>query len=303
MTTVNKPILNALTVDVEDYFQVSAFENQIERNQWHTFPSRVVNNTHRLLDLFERHNVKATFFILGWIAHEYPQLVADIHSQGHELGTHSFWHQLVYQQTPDEFRNDLRDSIQAIKDASGIRVTSYRAPSFSITSKSEWALKILSEEGIQIDSSIYPIYHDRYGMPTSKNGIHQRETGAGSIIEFPPSVLKTQLGNLPISGGGYFRLYPKRLTSSCIARINRRGLPYMFYMHPWEVDPEQPKIPNVSATRTWRHRVNLRTTYAKLEVILSRFEFGTMSEAIRQSTSVTSLQFEKAKHVSCKVTL
>ena len=283
------PILNALTVDVEDFFQVSAFEDQVDRNQWASYPSRVVNNTRRLLDLFDRHATQATFFVLGWTAREFPLLVEEIRDRGHELGSHSFWHRLVYHQTPDEFRLDLRDSLKAIDDAAGVSISCYRAPSFSITKRSEWALEILREEGIEIDSSIYPIYHDRYGMPDSEPGIHLRETGAGSIIEFPPAVLQTRLGNLPVSGGGYFRLYPQRLTASCIKKINRSGQPYMFYVHPWEVDPEQPRLKAGSATSRFRHRVNLATTERKLDVLLKAFRFGRLCDVI-QNHQLDALQ-------------
>jgi polysaccharide deacetylase family protein (PEP-CTERM system associated) len=294
----NTPILNALTVDVEDYYQVSAFEDQIDRKEWSSYPSRVVDNTNRLLDLFDRHETKATFFILGWTAKEHPQLVQEIHTRGHELGSHSFWHRLVYGQTPEQFRTDLKDSIQAIEDASGVRVTCYRAPSFSITSKSEWALEILCEEGIQVDSSIYPIYHDRYGMPDSEAKIHQRATTAGTIIEFPPAVMQTRFGNLPVSGGGYFRLYPKRLTTHAIRKINRCGQPCMFYTHPWEIDPDQPKIPSRSRATTWRHRVNLKTTLSKLDAMLHRFQFDTMSESIQQA--IMNTENQKFQLSSCR---
>ena len=185
----------------------------------------MVDNTLRLLDLLDRHDTKATFFVLGWTAAQFPHLVREIHERGHELGAHSFWHRLVYRQTPDEFRTDLRDSISAIQAASGVTVTCYRAPSFSITKKSQWALEILVEEGMTVDSSIYPIYHDRYGMPDSQPGIHYRATSAGHLLEFPPAVLKTPIGNIPVSGGGYFRLYPSGFTTSCIRRINRSGQP------------------------------------------------------------------------------
>jgi polysaccharide deacetylase family protein (PEP-CTERM system associated) len=274
------PMLNAFTIDVEDYFQVSAFEDRIDRAAWKTYPSRVVGNTLRLLDLLDRRSTRATFFVLGWTAVEYPELMATIRDRGHELGSHSFWHRLVYRQTPAEFRIDLRDSLRAIEDASGVAVTCYRAPSFSITKKSQWALDVLAEEGIRIDSSIYPIHHDRYGMPDSEPWIHHRVTSAGPLLEFPPAVLKTRVGNVPVSGGGYFRLYPKRFTASCIRRVNRAGQPFMFYVHPWEVDPAQPKLPSSSRVKTWRHRVNLKSTYAKLDALLTRFSFGTMSDSI-----------------------
>lgn len=280
---VHAPLLNAFTVDVEDYYQVSAFEDRISHDDWHDYPSRVVNNTQRLLDLLDLHETTATFFILGWTARHYPYLVREIHDRGHELGSHSYWHQLIYTQTPKEFRGDLRESLKAIEDASGERVTCYRAPSFSITKRSEWALEILVEEGIEIDSSIYPIHHDRYGMPDSTPEIHLRRTKSGTILEFPPAILQTFFGNLPISGGGYFRLYPRRVTHTGIKSLHRKRRPYMFYVHPWEIDPHQPRLPSSSRLKTWRHRVNLRSTYSKLEHLLASHEFGTITAAIKDA--------------------
>ncbi len=279
-------MLNAFTIDVEDYYQVSAFEDRIDRDHWVTYPSRVVSNTLRLLDLLDEHSTRATLFVLGWTAAKYPRLVEEMHNRGHELGSHSYWHRLVYHQTPDEFRSDLRDSIKAIEDAAGVTVNCYRAPSFSITKRSQWALDILVEEGISVDSSIYPIYHDRYGMPDSEPGIHSRLTQSGQLVEFPPAVLKTRVGNVPVSGGGYFRLYPQRFTASCIRRVNGTGQPFMFYVHPWEVDPSQPKVASNSRLKTWRHRVNLKSTYSKLDSLLARFTFGTMSDALRDFASL-----------------
>lgn len=295
-------IVNAFTVDVEDYFQVSAFEKYIRRDKWDSFPSRVVASTHRMLRLLDRYQVRATFFVLGWVASRYPQLVEDIRDRGHELGSHGFWHRLVYRQSPHEFRIDLRDSVHAIEDAAGVRVSCYRAPSFSITKLSEWALEILVEEGIEVDSSIYPVRHERYGMPYSDANIHRRETNSGPIVEFPLAVLRTRFWNMPVSGGGYFRLYPLRLTISCLEKINRSRHPYVFYVHPWEIDPDQPKLPINSRLKTWRHRVNLKTTYSKLDILMRRFRFSTMSETIRQSVSPVSLPREQCKkaHIQMK---
>jgi polysaccharide deacetylase family protein (PEP-CTERM system associated) len=283
------PMLNAFSVDVEDYFQVSAFENQIARSTWKDYSPRVVENTIRLLDLLDQNVTRGTFFVLGWTANEFPDLVREIRDRGHEIGSHGYWHRLIYRQTPDEFRTDLRDSIKAIQDAADVKVACYRAPSFSITAESEWALQILKEEGLAIDSSIYPIFHDRYGLPNSDPHIHLRETPAGPITEFPPSVLKTPIANLPISGGGYFRLYPSSVSFACYRKINRERQPFVFYVHPWEIDPDQPKIRCGHPVAHWRHHVNLRSTYAKLDALLSKFRFGTLSDTINSHLQTVPL--------------
>jgi len=197
-------LVNAFTVDVEDYYQVSAFETDIDRDHWGRYESRVARNTHRMLELLDRYHVKATFFVLGWVADRDPGLVRDIHEAGHEVGSHSYWHRLVYGQSPQQFREDLRRSVEAIEAAIGQPVTAYRAPSFSITNQSLWAREILAEEGFLVDSSVYPIHHHRYGIPDAKPGIHRTVTPAGSLWEFPPSVVRCKRVNLPVGGGGYF---------------------------------------------------------------------------------------------------
>ncbi len=273
--------LNAFTVDVEDYYHVSGFERQIHRDSWIDYESRVVANTHRLLELLDRHAVKATFFVLGWVAHRYPQLVRDIYAADHEIGSHSFWHRLVYEQTPSQFRADLRDSKQVLEDTLGAAITAYRAPSFSITRQSLWALEILAEEGFQFGSSIFPVHHHRYGIPDGKPHIHEVQTTAGALWEFPPAVFRFAGFNLPVSGGGYFRLYPAAVTQKLLAWINRRlRRPFVFYVHPWEVDPGQPRLCAGSRAGRWRHYVNLHSTERKLEVLLERFRFGTLTESI-----------------------
>ncbi len=236
-------IVNAFTVDVEDYYMVSGFEKHISRDQWGEFESRVVPNTKRILRLLDAHDVKATFFVLGWVARHHPELVREIHAAGHEIGSHGYWHHLIYRQTPDEFRDDLRASRDVIEAAIDQRVEIYRAPSFSITEKSRWALDILTEEGFRIDSSIYPIHHDRYGIADAEPGLHQIATPTGPLWEFPPSVVSWKEVNLPVGGGGYFRLYPLPLTIRWLRQINRDGQrPFVFYVHPWEIDPDQPRI-------------------------------------------------------------
>jgi polysaccharide deacetylase family protein (PEP-CTERM system associated) len=213
-------MLNALTIDVEDYYQVSGFERFVERSQWDRYESRVVENTRRVLRLLDEQQVPATFFILGWVAERFPQLVRDIQQAGHEIGSHSYWHRLVYQLTSDEFREDLVRSRDVLEQIIGQRVTAYRAPSFSITKDSLWALDILASEGFLSDSSIYPIYHDRYGIPDAQPGLHRIATRAGDLWEFPASVRRVAGMNVPVSGGGYFRLYPLWLTRRALKNIN-----------------------------------------------------------------------------------
>ncbi len=274
-------LLNALTVDVEDYYHVSAFEQSVDRDCWDQYASRVVGNTQRLLELFARHKVHATFFVLGWVAEREPSLVREIHAAGHEIGSHGYWHRLIYRQSPDEFRTDLRRARAALEDAAGAPVVAYRAPSFSITRQSQWALEILAEEGFQIDSSIFPIHHDRYGIPGANPRIHQIHTPAGSLWEFPPSVVRFPGMTLPIGGGGYLRLYPFWVTCRGLQRINhRQQTPFLVYLHPWEIDPDQPRMAVASRLSRFRHYVNLGRTESKLDALLSRFQFGPLGEAI-----------------------
>jgi len=276
-------MLNAFSVDVEDYFQVSAFEDSIRRDDWPGFEHRVVANTHCLLELLSRFHVTATFYVLGWTAQEFPGLVREIAGAGHELASHSFWHRLVYRMSPAEFREDIRRSKKAIEDAAGVRVENYRAPSFSITNQSLWAFEILVEEGFTIDSSVFPVYHDRYGIPDACRAIHRRQTAAGSIGEFPPAVVRRLGLNLPVSGGGYFRLYPYRWSRRWLQQVNQRGEPFVFYTHPWEIDPAQPRLRTGTTMSRWRHYVNLAQTKHKLEWLLGSFRFGSVREVMQQT--------------------
>lgn len=273
---------NALTIDVEDYYHVSGFERGIPRSAWDDYPSRVVDNTQRLLDRLERHSVRATFFVLGWVAERFPELVRRIDRAGHELASHSFWHRLVYELTPDEFRADLRRSRAAIEQAAGRSVTAYRAPSFSITRRSLWALDVLAEEGFVVDSSVFPVRHDRYGIPDAPREPHAIETPSGTIWEFPMSAVRWGGVNWPVSGGGYFRLYPYAATLRAVRSVNAQGRPLVFYLHPWEIDPEQPRLRVAGWLSRRRHYVNLHTTDAKLERLLSDFEFGALDELARE---------------------
>jgi polysaccharide deacetylase family protein (PEP-CTERM system associated) len=276
-------LCGAFTVDVEDYFQVSAFEPHIRRDRWDRYESRVVSNTHRVLRLLEQHGVRATFFVLGWVAQRYPALVRDIRRDGHEIGSHSFWHRLIYQQTPDDFRADLRQSRDVLEDILGERVTAYRAPSFSITPQSLWALDILIEEGFEVDSSIFPIVHDRYGIPGAEPRLHRLSVSAGSLWEFPPSVVRYFGCNVPVSGGGYFRLFPLFWTVFCLRKLQRSGQPFVFYIHPWELDASQPRLGVGSIVSRFRHYVNLARTRRKLEALLRHISFRPMREVIAEA--------------------
>lgn len=279
-------MLNVFTVDVEDYFQVSAFEKHVDRNCWNQWESRVAANTRRILELLDRHRVHATFFVLGWIAEHHPQLVREIHACGHEIGSHGYWHRLIYQQSAAEFRSDLCRSRDVLQDAIGRRVTAHRAASFSITRQSLWALEILVEEGFQVDSSVFPVRHDRYGIPGAEPGPHRLTTPAGPIWEFPPSVARFAGLNLPVGGGGYFRLFPLPWTIHCLRRINRaKRRPLMFYVHPWELDPGQPRIRACSRLSRFRHYVNLSKNQRKLDGLLRRFRFGRLCDVIERQTA------------------
>jgi polysaccharide deacetylase family protein (PEP-CTERM system associated) len=272
-------VLNALTIDVEDYYHVSGFDHCVDRSEWDNLESRVGASTDRLLDCLAAVNVRATFFILGWVAERQPSLVRAIHSAGHEIGCHSYAHRLVYEQTPAEFRADLRRGLRVLEDVLGERIRSYRAPSFSITQKSLWALDILAEEGITLDSSIYPTHHDRYGIPGTPLEPHRIDLPAGSLWEFPPPVWRLLGYPLPVGGGGYFRLYPYALTRLGLARINAAGRPFAVYLHPWELDRDQPRF-RPGVLRAFRHYVNLHQTEERLMRLLHDFSFGTLSEAL-----------------------
>ncbi len=273
-------VLNAMTIDVEDYFQVSAFEGRLDRSQWHTFESRVCRNTERLLDIFDEHDTRATFFVLGWVAEQFPEVVRAIHERGHELASHGYAHRLIYETSPEEFRDDLRRSRAVLEAAAGVPILGYRAPSFSVTNRSLWALDVLVEEGYLYDSSIYPVHHDRYGIPDWPRFAHQVKRPGGSLWEFPGSTVRIAGMNLPIGGGGYFRLLPYGWTKRGITRVNTlEGRPTVFYLHPWEIDPDQPRIPTDTLTQ-FRHYRNLGRTEDRLRRLLRQFRFGMMSEVL-----------------------
>lgn len=274
------PIKNSLTVDVEDYFQVSAFADSINQDQWDNHPLRVDKNTRRLLDLFDEHHIKATFFILGWVAEREKELVLEIARRGHEVACHGYSHQLVYNQSVDVFREETVRAKNILEDIVQQPIRGYRAASYSITKNSLWALDVLVESGFVYDSSIFPVRHDRYGMPDTPEHPYKLETAAGnSIIEFPLSTAKIINYRLPVAGGGYFRLYPYWLSRMGLKQINRQQRPFIFYLHPWEIDPEQPKI-SASRFSRFRHYNNLDKCEDRLQKLMSDFQFGTTWEVL-----------------------
>ena len=275
---------NALTVDVEDYFQVTAFEKVIDPASWDSYPLRVADNTTRILDLFDRFAVKGTFFVLGWVAQREPDLVREIQRRGHEIACHGYGHQLIYRIGPEAFRLDLRRAKALLEDITGEAVHGYRAPSYSITARSLWALDILIEEGFSYDSSIFPIMHDIYGMPDAPRFPYTVRREGGSIEEFPLSTLPLQFAGcnyqLPIAGGGYLRLLPVALIKWGIQRINtREQKPAVLYLHPWEIDPGQPRI-KAGWKSSFRHYNNLSRTEAKLRYLLKGLSYGTMEQVL-----------------------
>lgn len=264
---------NILSVDVEDYFHVEAFSDVIERSQWDSYPCHVEQNTRRVLDLFDECGVKGTFFILGWVAERYPHLVQEIARRGHPTASHSYWHRLVYNLTPAEFRSDTLRSKELIEQAAGQPVTGYRAPSFSITGRSTWALDILAELGFKYDSSIFPVKHDTYGVPNAPRSPFQVSTAWGPIIEFPMSTFRMGRGpNLPIAGGGYLRMLPYWYTNFGVRRAFSEGLPIISYIHPWEFDPEQPRVACRLRSRL-RHYTNLAKTAGKMRKLIQMGNF------------------------------
>jgi polysaccharide deacetylase family protein (PEP-CTERM system associated) len=275
-------MLNALTFDVEDYYQVEAFKKYIKFEEWPKYPSRVVENTRKITDILDERNVKATFFILGWIAERFPDMIKRLTDEGHEIATHGYAHHMVYTQTPADFEKDLALSLEILETISGSKVIGYRAPTYSIIEGAYWAFDILLKYNLLYDSSIFPITHDRYGVPNGERFPHQirRDPGA-AIMEFPLSTLRFGKWNFPIAGGGYMRLLPYWVLKKGIQHLNHQQQSAIIYLHPWELDPEQPKIPNIPATTRVRHYLNLRSTATKLRKLIHDFEFAPIKEVLK----------------------
>jgi polysaccharide deacetylase family protein (PEP-CTERM system associated) len=290
-------IVNAMSVDVEDYYQVSAFDRVVSRAKWGSFDSRVVRNTERLLELFDRHGARATFFVLGWTAERFPSLVRHIASRGHEVASHGYDHQLIYTLTPEQFRTDVRAAKATLEDSVGTAVLGYRAPSFSVIESTLWAIDVLIEEGYQYDASVFPIRHDRYGIPDAPRHSYRIDRPAGTLIEIPASTVRVARMNMPIAGGGYFRLSPYSWTRWGIRRVNRaERAPVVFYLHPWEIDPEQPRLA-VGATTRLRHYVGLDRTIDRLSRLLTDFRFDSIASILKMAPSTSNVALGPADPV------
>jgi polysaccharide deacetylase family protein (PEP-CTERM system associated) len=274
-------MLNAISIDVEDYFHVEAFAARISPDDWTSFTPRVEKSIDVILEVLSNHKSKATFFILGWIAESYPLMVRSIADAGHEIGCHGYAHQHIMRQTPDQFRQDVRKARQILMDQVQAPVRCYRAPSFSIAKTTLWALDVLAEEGFKIDSSIFPVRHDLYGMPDANRFPHWIK----NIFEFPPTTIRRAKNNFGAAGGGYLRLLPYGFTRWAIRQVNEtENQPAMVYFHPWELDPQQPRISAPLRSRI-RHYTNLSTMQHKVERLVREFRFSTVSDVCAQLES------------------
>lgn len=283
MPTQTPRLRNAMTIDVEDYFQVSAFAPYIARSEWDGRECRVERNVERILALLEQHRTQATFFTLGWIAERYPQLVRRIVAGGHELASHGYGHERASDLSPEAFRADVRSAKALLEDIGGQRVLGYRAPSFSIAERNLWAFDVLLEEGYRYSSSVYPIAHDHYGMPDSPRFAYPVREG---LLEVPVTTLRLRGRNLPSSGGGYFRLLPYALSRWLIGQVNKvDGQAAVFYFHPWEIDAEQPRIAGIDAKTRFRHYVNIPRMEGRIARLLGDFEWGRMDQIFLAETA------------------
>jgi polysaccharide deacetylase family protein (PEP-CTERM system associated) len=271
-----------MTVDVEDYFQVSAFEESIHRKDWNKLPCRVETNTRRILELFAEHEVYATFFVLGWVAERYPGLVRQIADLGHEVASHGFSHVRVTQQQPREFSRDISKTKALLEDISGSEVCGYRAASYSIVADTLWAHELLQEAGYRYSSSIYPIRHDLYGIPDAPRFAYRPENG--ELLEIPVTTLPLFKNNLPCGGGGYFRLLPYRVSRWAMKQVNHKdGEACVFYFHPWEIDPDQPRQAGINWKTRFRHYLNLGRMKGRIASLLRDFQWDRIDRIFLQN--------------------
>ena len=318
--------MNILSIDVEDYFMVTALEPAVKRSEWDQYESRIERNTYRLLEILgntsssnssanpvgtdAHHSLKATFFCLGWVAERYPRLIREIHACGHEVACHGYDHRRIHSMSPHVFRQDIRRNKALLEDCSGEDVIGYRAPSYSISDKNLWALEILAEEGFQYDSSVFPVRHDLYGIPdaprfpcfvvkgeggirfmplnsntapTSRRENYGAEPAAPLLVEFPPSTMRLFGQNVPVAGGGYFRFFPMFFTRWAIKRVLREmDLPFIFYLHPWEIDPCQPRVRGIPLKSKFRHYLNLGKTEGRLKSLLRMVPFTSFRDYLKE---------------------
>ena len=265
----------AFTVDVEDYFQVNAFESVVSRSDWEQLPGRVAGAVDRVLDLLERRGASGTFFILGWVAERYPDIPRAIAAAGHEIASHGWWHRRVFELSPQEFRSEVRDSKALLEDLTGRRVRGYRAPSFSLLPEVEWAYDVLIEEGYAYDSSVFPIRRREYGNPGAHPEPHTVRRDRGRILELPLATRRVAGLRIPGAGGAYLRILPYAVTRGTAAAYHGRDATGVFYVHPWELDPDQPRL-TVPLTSRFRHYTGLDRTMPRLERLLSEFEFSSI---------------------------
>jgi polysaccharide deacetylase family protein (PEP-CTERM system associated) len=286
-------MMNAFSVDVEDYFQVEAFKSRIEPSSWDSRPTRVQQNTERVLELLDETGTHATFFILGWVAERFPSLVRTICARGHEVASHGHAHAAAHSQTSEQFRNDIRHSKKILEDGAGVRVRGYRAPTFSISAKNWWAYDVLAEEGYEYSSSLYPVTHDLYGLPTGPRKPF-RPLASGTFVELPLPTLRIFNKNRPCGGGGWFRLFPYAASRLCISRINRvEESPCIFYCHPWEFDPGQPRIANIPLKSRIRHYLNLGAMEGRVRRLLRDHAWGRIDEVFLPASHL-------AEHWTCQ---
>jgi len=269
-------MINALTFDVEDWFMVHNFESKIRFEDWNSYEPRLRQNVKTILNILDTHNVKATFFVLGWIGENFPDVVKEISKRGHEIATHGYRHKLVYTQTKKDFDSDLKKSISILQKITGKKILGHRAASFSITKKSLWAIDLLKKNKLKYDASVFPIMHPDYGIPDAPVAPYK----FNGLIEFPASVVKLFGMNLPVSGGGYFRVLPYFITKWAIRKINKEGRPAIIYLHPWEFDPEQPRV-KVGFVQRFRHYTNLDKTEKRLDMLLNDFSFAPVKDVLK----------------------
>jgi len=273
--------INYLTIDLEDWFQVSNYAEAIPRAHWERMESRLPHSIKIILDILNHFQVKATFFILGWVAERHPELITQIASEGHEIASHGYQHDLLYDLGPNGFRQDLQKSINILNSITGLPVLGYRAPSFSVTSECQWMFTSLAEAGLKYDSSVFPLQRQRGGMPNTPQHPYYIDTSLGPIQEFPVATLRIGPMYIPIGGGGFFRLYPYWLTAWGIRKLNHQGIPAVVYLHPWEFDPEQPYPEGSSWWQRWKHRVNLHHTQPRFQRLLQEFHFQPLCKGLK----------------------